>query len=198
MSQIYINIGLGQDVLVWNRYVSLWDIEELPGHVGWKAWVQAGNEGSWIVMYQVVDYTNDFVICCTSLDPYNNTVGLMIYYGGAAPPPGYVCSGYPDYQCIESYAPGAYPTLAECLVACGAAPPPPLPPPPADKYYKCIDGKCTEVSYPTQYKNDPTCGGACKPAEEPIDWGPVVALGLAASAVIGALIVTRKPYKGGE
>ena len=42
---------------------------------------------------------------------------------------------------------------------CGASPPPP--PPPPVTYYDCDGGDCIEVPGPSDYPDDPTCGGNC-------------------------------------
>lgn len=71
------------------------------------------------------------------------------------------CSGAPGYTCSQDSS-GAYNSQAACIAACYAG----GPPPPVDKYYDCVSGKCTQVQRVTAYKNDPRCGGMCKPAED--------------------------------
>ena len=56
---------------------------------------------------------------------------------------------------------------------CGAASPPPPPPPPPVTYYDCSGEDCVEVEGPSDYPDDPTCGGDCTSPPPPPPPPPV-------------------------
>lgn len=106
------------------------------------------------------------------------------------PPTKWKCSGAPNYVCTQA-ADGTYNTQAACVSACRSGVTPP--PPPSTKYYKCVNNQCTQTPEQTQYINDPTCGGTCKPAaQEKKDYTLYALAGLVGVGAIAIIIKKRK------
>ncbi len=149
MPEERITLKFKEKKVVWNREVLYQDYDIANS----RAFIIAGNESSWLRRLEDKYFTPDFYVMLAFFDL--TSVTLYIKYGQDAPMK-WKCSGSPLFGCFQALD-GIYNTQEECKAACRTPPPPA----PTDKFFTCMNGRCQEVNYVTEFKNDPTCGGKC-------------------------------------